>query len=522
MHTQIKATPGGLSKTLIIVDEAHNLLSQERYAKDFYEFREGLWNVGIRIVFMTATPMSNSFLDVVNLVSVLGSRKLTEQLKLHQYCEKKPTDIEASRKKMMSRFVKDNWNTVNKRWLTPQKTRNIRRLLKGRVSYFDFRGDASVFAQPEVSFEMSLKLYQVDAILSECVLPVEVIKDKLKKTDIRAILNQASVLVNYDPSTKILSSKSAVSGYTKHTNYKAKNKVGKGNEKLKTYDDNMKYCLTKAMVTNKASLDLLVKNIQENDIASRKFLMNKYYNDDTNQPRMVSYKQFVFVDTKTGKTDKEKNGNVTIQAIVDRLKREGYKQITDAISQKTTDYKSFVVITSSNFETVKPPDPEEEEILQMDKSARGLLDLFNSDQNLDGKKIAFLIGDTSLKEGIDLMAVKFVHILGIVENHGDLVQATARAVRNCSRRNTPFEEGQSWKVMVKIYTPRLGDQINSLYPQEILKLLKEDVSDADLIRDALKKLLRSTAFDKLLLDNINDKSEMVDRKLTLLKKSNNA
>ena len=260
------------------------------------------------------------------------------------------------------------------------------------------------------------------------------------------------------------------------------------------------------MLTQQDMLDNFVENVEKNNTQSKVFLQ-KASGKYPNLPIMRQFKQFVFLDTSS-------NTSLGINKLVHALNKAGFRQRTYT-TKKLPDYKSFIVITRKDFKKVSNNDTGGEETI-MESSASKLLKQFNDrEKNLDGKLTSLIIGDSALKEGVNLQAVKFVHILGIVKNHSDLVQSTARAIRNCSRAGTPYDEvsPNKWNICIKIYTPKIEG--TDLYPYEILKLLQPLMTDKENLEISVKNLMRTTAFDKLLLEKINKKSEEADKKLKI-------
>ena len=69
-----------------------------------------------------------------------------------------------------------------------------------------------------------------------------------------------------------------------------------------------------------------------------------------------------------------------------------------------------------------------------------LLEKFNSNNNLNGDIIQILLGSTSIMEGVNLKAVKHVHILNPWWNESRIDQVIGRAVRQNSHQSLPVKE----------------------------------------------------------------------------------
>ena len=81
-----------------------------------------------------------------------------------------------------------------------------------------------------------------------------------------------------------------------------------------------------------------------------------------------------------------------------------------------------------------------------EKEKHKLLELFNKDNNKDGKCIKILLGSNSIMEGISLKAVRHVHILNPWWNESRIEQVIGRAVRQNSHKQLLPE-----KQFVNIY-----------------------------------------------------------------------
>lgn len=73
-------------------------------------------------------------------------------------------------------------------------------------------------------------------------------------------------------------------------------------------------------------------------------------------------------------------------------------------------------------------------------------EIYNKSDNLYGSKLKIILGSPSIKEGVSLKAVRYVHILEPYWNKSRLEQVIGRASRFCSHINLPAEERN-----VKVY-----------------------------------------------------------------------
>lgn len=82
-------------------------------------------------------------------------------------------------------------------------------------------------------------------------------------------------------------------------------------------------------------------------------------------------------------------------------------------------------------------------------------DVFNRVDNLYGDKLKIVLGSPSIKEGVTLKAVRFVHVLEPYWNQSRLEQVVGRASRFCSHIDLPEEERN---VKVYVYIAMHPDQ----------------------------------------------------------------
>ncbi len=121
----------------------------------------------------------------------------------------------------------------------------------------------------------------------------------------------------------------------------------------------------------------------------------------------------------------------------------GYNLITKPSQDLTqTPYMNVALITSSTFA----------EKNQETKVRKKLLEIFNDrTENVDGKRIRFIILDSGFKEGIDLYDVKYVHLLEPLLTKADQAQAIGRATRYCGQMGLRFQQGVGWPLYVYRY-----------------------------------------------------------------------
>jgi hypothetical protein len=93
-------------------------------------------------------------------------------------------------------------------------------------------------------------------------------------------------------------------------------------------------------------------------------------------------------------------------------------------------------------------------------------EIYNRSDNLYGEKLRIILGSPSIKEGVSLKAVRYVHVLEPYWNQSRLEQVVGRASRFCSHIGLPAEERN---VKVYVYVAMHPDNAISI-DQYIRKL----------------------------------------------------
>lgn len=124
-------------------------------------------------------------------------------------------------------------------------------------------------------------------------------------------------------------------------------------------------------------------------------------------------------------------------------------------------------------------------------------EVYNRIDNLYGEKLKIILGSPSIKEGVSLKAVRYVHVLEPYWNKSRLEQVVGRASRFCSHINLPEDE-RNVKVYVYIamhpdenitvdqYIKRLSETKNKIIKQ-FEQAVKESAIDCRLNLQANKE-----------------------------------
>jgi hypothetical protein len=128
------------------------------------------------------------------------------------------------------------------------------------------------------------------------------------------------------------------------------------------------------------------------------------------------------------------------------------------------------------------------------KNKDEIRDVFNRDDNLYGNKLKIILGSPSIKEGVSLKAVQYVHVLEPYWNKSRLDQVIGRASRFCSHLLLPPEKrnvkvyvyvaiSKDKKTTIDQYIKKLSETKNNLIKQ-FEKAIKEAAVDCFLNKEA--------------------------------------
>lgn len=123
-------------------------------------------------------------------------------------------------------------------------------------------------------------------------------------------------------------------------------------------------------------------------------------------------------------------------------------------------------------------------------------EVYNRIDNLYGEKLKIILGSPSIKEGVSLKAVRYVHVLEPYWNKSRLEQVVGRASRFCSHINLPKEERD---VKVYVYVAMHPDEPITV-DQYIKKLSETKNKIIKQFEDAIKE----AAIDCRLNINANE------------------
>jgi len=122
-------------------------------------------------------------------------------------------------------------------------------------------------------------------------------------------------------------------------------------------------------------------------------------------------------------------------------------------------------------------------------------EVFNRPDNLYGKKLKIILGSPSIKEGVSLKAVRYVHVLEPYWNESRLEQVIGRASRFCSHKDLPEEE-RNVKVYIYIAT-------HENEPETVDEYIKKLSAGKNKIIKDFEKAIKEVAVDCTLNKRAN-------------------
>lgn len=409
-------------RTLVIIDEAHNLYNTTDFTDDYddrvlhkengiKDIEQAIWRSyrhsgqdSCRLLLMTATPMTKSPTDLFRLINLLIPIE-KNRLSLH-----------------LSHYIHQGK-------ISKEGKKEYQKKSMGLVSYFNGDRDPRYFAMKKWG-------YMINAAVSDVQVKefrkCEVI-DKAKRKSLKRVecFRQKSNIAKLRGKGFNFSFDSAKWDWRK---------LRKG---LKEYAPKLR------------SLMHLIHKLDKQDLETRgRLFKHVIYTDVTSQgygSKAVAsvFKAYGYARAWnfTGYRNKTKLEPAKLQTSpLPFTKDTKEKRKSFAVLSKTA-----INVVESEGDEVKQEgsDVVKQEVSQGRTVAT--LDLFNDPTNVHGKKVRFIILDSTFKEGIDLMDVKYVHILEPPLNQSSYKQVAARAARRCGSKGLPYRHNRGWQVVIYMY-----------------------------------------------------------------------
>lgn len=442
-----------LDNKIVIIDEAHNIFNSivngSKITNEFYDLVMKAKN--IKLIFLTATPIINSFFEIVPMVNMLSG-----------YISDKLTILPESYDDFVKYFI-DTDKMILK------NTDKLKNRLLGFISY---SGDLFRTKYTNITEDLFV-LKQKDNFPDQLPLIIEKVKMSNRQC------------VNYG----LARDKERIE------TGKAYNKKG-GNEKYKTkYDD--KLLITGGIFeksNNKTSTTYRIKSRQISNIylPEENIELADFNNINEYSPKIKTlWKNIKKYNNQLGMIYSGflKYGLTSISKF---LEIKGYKlfDINNIIETKT-----YAIYTGD---------------ISADDRAK-IIQTYNNPENKYGKHIQLILISSSGAEGLSLKCCRHVHIMEPYWNMERIIQISARAIRYMSHTILPEKEKN---VQVYLYLSIFSDEylleqktklkkiineankINNKLSEDELKL--DPPTDIQIFKGAIKKKEINDELNKLL------------------------
>lgn len=469
-----------LSNTLLIVDEAHNL-TDNIFGKALREIIDN--SVNLKILLLTATPMSNLADDIIELINFLRPKS-------------DPLERDKIFNNNMNHFMDFRENGYE--YLT--------KMIRGYVSCL--RGDPYIFAKRVDMGEI------VQGLTFTKVVPC-----KMEKFQYHAYKSASKEIDNsFDRKTE------SVANFVFPI---------LANEQSSTIGE----------ITGAYGCDGL--NVLRNQLKSNSHLINKLiaqnilnkedtqdyvYLSDNNKSitgKILHEDNLINFSTKFYKALKEINKlvwgdkgaklcfvysnlvKVGIELFKEVMKMNGYLEYDPngyKIMPDTRcyfcgyDYKNHEKNTApehefkpATFITFTGKTAEDQQDALPEKKIEIIYDVFNNIENRYGKYLKFVLGSVVMNEGVSLWNVSEVHILDVYYNFSRIDQVVGRATRNCSHHKIIDDTNKFPEVKVYKYAVVFDEQVSSeidlyikaemkyILVKKVERCLKENAIDCPLM-----------------------------------------
>jgi superfamily II DNA or RNA helicase len=451
-----------LNNTLMIVEEAHNLTGNI-YGEALIKIIENSSN--LKIILLTATPMKNSAVDIVELINYI-----------------RPKDSKIEKDKI---FTNDNVHLID---IKPGAMNYLKKMTSGYVSRVK-GNDPLIFAK---RIDMGIK-------------PKELLFTKITRCTMSKFQRKIYDITMEEKAEDALDRKmGAVSNFVfpgfgvthnEIKGYFAREGILNVKNQLKTNKNKLNKLIAKEIlnITDEEEINELMY-ITNDDLLSGKifnikylkYFSAKFYKAMSKINNLIWGKkgaQTSFVYSNLVKSGIELFEQVLLQnGYLQYNENSNYNIKSDTVcyfcGQKNNDHKisndmpnhefypaTFVTFTGKTEDELTDYVPEEKQ---------KIIDLaFNIIENQYGKIIKILLGSKVMNEGISLRQVGQVHILDVYFNLNKVDQTIGRAIRTCSHYKlmsdiNKFPEVKVYKYTVALENGKLSSE-EELYRKAELK-----------------------------------------------------
>jgi len=463
-----------LNNTVIIVDEVHNITNNDAYTS-LLKVLSNSYNY--RLVLLTATPIYDNPKEIFELSNLLNVNEPDLQLPTRDklFEGKDPFLIKEKSNYINTRALKGGIIKITERGLEALKTS-----LYGKVSYLR----ANTETNPE-------SIIMGSQLIENRIGTTNVVYCQMSKYQYKIYLNALKTDLHKDSKFDI---SSAIQQIESEENTLESDMISKTSSLYKNTSDastmsypNSEYGKTGFLnVFNKSGSSYVLKG-EYKDILTTKLpeYSNKLYTLLQNINKNSTGNIFIY-------TNYVSYGGTSL--IKQLLLANGFSEFSSKKNFK--EYKSFILFDEST------------NILRREKYKQ----IFNSEENKDGKFIRIIIGSPIISEGITLKCVRQVHILEPYWNMSKINQIIGRAVRNYSHHYLePSERTVEIYKYVSVYKTSNTDRTkleNFFIDSEKYILCEEKDRSNKIIERLLKTLSFDCYFNYNRNKNINDKSNL--------------
>jgi hypothetical protein len=131
--------------------------------------------------------------------------------------------------------------------------------------------------------------------------------------------------------------------------------------------------------------------------------------------------------------------------------------------------------------------------------------VFNSEGNITGKKLKFILGSKVMNEGVTLENVSEVHILDVHYNLGKVDQVIGRAIRMCKHQKSVNDENRFPNVRIYRYAVAIKNILSSD------EILYQKAEKKFILVKKIERIMKEIAIDCPLLINGNKFDEEIKK-----------
>ena len=437
-----------LSNTIIIVDEAHNI-SENDYGNALKKIVHNKASNNLRLVLLTATPMTNLASDIVYLMNLI--RPVNDPIQMNKI------------------FDKNLDNTYDIK-IKPGGIEYFKKMARGYISYlrgadpltFAIRNDMGTLNK-KLSFTKLVKcpLYSIQLQTYNLL--------KANQNDPLAIglLSAANIVLPDIGKKDKLVPRFGNSGIEKLI-LSLKNKSAYINKKIKSQffkndksDQNYMYLTPSNTITGSIFKMENLKYFSTKYYEALKNINNNIIN--VNEPgTSFIYSKFIGIGINIFEEILNQNG------YIDYFKKNSTTDLSDVrcyycgVLKKNHDKIKHIYYPSTYISITG--EKSEGDSTEMDK--RNIISkVFNQENNSTGQFIKIIMGSSVLKEGVSMNNIKDIHILESQYTLTLVDQIIGRGIRYCSHfnlmnENNPTPSVNIYKYVVSLNSNELSEEEN--------------------------------------------------------------